>query len=129
MPLALGERITEGVEPLSIDRAGVLRVRYLNVDHDAGARQGRTRTELPDFAVKARQWNQAVLRDSTMRSSDEAVADGEDGRGGARLEVQFGQQMGDVATDGARAEREGLGDLAVAQALREQAQDLGFARG
>ena len=56
------------------------------------------------------------------------MSDGEDGRGRARIEVEFGQQVGDVAADRAWAERQGFGDLAITQARDQQAKDLGFAR-
>src|SRR5215203_2980242 len=118
-----GSRRREVGETVSSDCPGALPVRYLDADHHAGSGGCAARTELRDFAVKARYRTQAVLRDATMRSSDEAVADGEDGGGGARLEVEFGEQAGDVAADRARAERERLRDLAVAQALSKQAQD------
>ena len=53
-----------------------------------------------------------------------------DGIGGGRapgLDAEFGEEVGDVGTDGTRADVERRGDVAVGKTLGEQAEDLTFA--
>src|SRR5829696_5238196 len=61
--------------------------------------------------------------------SDEIAADGESGRGGSALDIELGEDAGDVVADGLPADREGGGDLPVGVSGGEQPEHVQFARG
>ena len=60
--------------------------------------------------------------------SDDAEPDCQSGQPGDTLGVQLALDMGHVVTDGFRAEVEQLGDVIHRLAIRQQAEDLEFAR-
>ena len=51
------------------------------------------------------------------------------GRLGAVVDAEFGQDVGDVGADGAAADEEGLRDLGIGVAGRNQPEDFAFALG
>lgn len=70
------------------------------------------------FAALARRW----------RPGDETSGHRGGGGRGAGANAEFREDAGDVALDGADADEEGVGDLAVGLAGNEQLQDLLLAR-
>src|SRR5579884_133572 len=66
-------------------------------------------------------------RTARRLASDETVAHGVGGGRGPRVDAELVEDVGDVAADGARADEEDGGDLAVGLPLGDQAQDVQLA--
>src|SRR5262249_4823293 len=61
--------------------------------------------------------------------SDQPLAQRDSDGGGAGWDLEFGEDVADVARDGARAEEEGVGDLPVGVPIGEETKHLGLAGG
>src|SRR5262249_52798150 len=68
-------------------------------------------------------------RGSAGVGSSEAVTQGEGSRLGAVVGVRLGEDMANMDLDGALAEEEGFGDVAVCLPRDEESQDLDLTRG